>query len=546
MIKKSILIISLLACVLLVAAIGASINSQEFSEEGFYTPLMSEPLDKLVDEGINMVTRNEADSALAYFTVVTRRYTPKLSKEDKIVVARAYNGLGYLHFFNNNDFKQSYQMLLCAEEVEREAEDESVLSLIYLNLANILINTDNYEGAVKYYRLAIEYALKHKNWNPYHIGINGLLFQSMVTKDLSDTGDILQLYKRTDTPNNDNKTFTELIASGVDKAARGDYKEALHEFDRAEENAASCLTSERYVYMTQILRSKTHLMARDTLRAISEIEEKLDNMSDMQKISAYSWLQALYKEYGDSAMSDKYKLKFYDLSASLEMLSNPANVENGRVAFELHKMDNKLIAQIEKEQRIRMILTVSLAWGVIIALFAVWIWVSKRKLAQSKEELFRKNQELVMQLKKPSPPTDTVPDDVKTLAVNVPHESESDPELKELAKKVTEIMERSDAIYDSEFTLDKLAQLAEASTRKTSNAINEIIGKNFNTLLSEYRIREACFRLGDARTAQRLTIGAVSEELGFKSRTHFSEVFKKQTGLSPSEYIKIARKKLSE
>lgn len=35
-----------------------------------------------------------------------------------------------------------------------------------------------------------------------------------------------------------------------------------------------------------------------------------------------------------------------------------------------------------------------------------------------------------------------------------------------------------------------------------------------------------------------VTIQAIANDVGFKSRTNFASVFKKQTGLSPNEYQK--------
>ena len=37
------------------------------------------------------------------------------------------------------------------------------------------------------------------------------------------------------------------------------------------------------------------------------------------------------------------------------------------------------------------------------------------------------------------------------------------------------------------------------------------------------------------------TIEAIAEEVGFKSRTSFANLFKKSTGLTPTDYWKMAR-----
>ena len=68
--------------------------------------------------------------------------------------------------------------------------------------------------------------------------------------------------------------------------------------------------------------------------------------------------------------------------------------------------------------------------------------------------------------------------------------------------------------------------------------INQEYGSNFNSLLNEYRIKEACRRLGGNAN---MTIEGIAESVGFKSRTSFGALFKSITGLSPSAYQKISR-----
>lgn len=39
-----------------------------------------------------------------------------------------------------------------------------------------------------------------------------------------------------------------------------------------------------------------------------------------------------------------------------------------------------------------------------------------------------------------------------------------------------------------------------------------------------------------------LNMAGIAAKLGFKSRTYFSEVFKKHTGLTPTEYLHSAKR----
>lgn len=77
--------------------------------------------------------------------------------------------------------------------------------------------------------------------------------------------------------------------------------------------------------------------------------------------------------------------------------------------------------------------------------------------------------------------------------------------------------------------------------RYVSQAINQEYGSNFNSLLNEYRIKEACRRLGENPDYANMTIEGIAESVGFKSRTSFGALFKSVTGLSPSAYQKMSR-----
>ena len=84
--------------------------------------------------------------------------------------------------------------------------------------------------------------------------------------------------------------------------------------------------------------------------------------------------------------------------------------------------------------------------------------------------------------------------------------------------------------------------LSGSKSKYVSQVINEHYGQNFNTFLNSYRIKEACKRRGDLVNYGNFTIEAISESVGFKSRSTFVTSFKRITGLMPSQYQRMARK----
>ena len=112
----------------------------------------------------------------------------------------------------------------------------------------------------------------------------------------------------------------------------------------------------------------------------------------------------------------------------------------------------------------------------------------------------------------------------------------------DLMHRVFLVLEKSDEVLKPNFTLDRLAELVDANPTYVSYVINEKRQCNFNVLLNEYRIKEACRRMNDYKQYGHLTIEGIAASVGIKSRTNFSANFKKITGLTPSEYQRLARK----
>ena len=108
-----------------------------------------------------------------------------------------------------------------------------------------------------------------------------------------------------------------------------------------------------------------------------------------------------------------------------------------------------------------------------------------------------------------------------------------------LLNSITTILEDVSVISNSNFNLSMLAEKAGSNTKYVSSIINDVYGKNFKTVLNEYRIREACRRLTDKDHYGNMTIQAIYEELGYNSAASFIQAFKKVNGMTPSVYQKL-------
>ncbi len=93
---------------------------------------------------------------------------------------------------------------------------------------------------------------------------------------------------------------------------------------------------------------------------------------------------------------------------------------------------------------------------------------------------------------------------------------------------------------DPDLSLDQLSTQLGIRPKLCSQVINEGMGTNFFEFVNQYRIEEAK-RLLTNPPDPRITVLEVLYEVGFNSKSSFNTIFKKQTGLTPSEFKKQAR-----
>jgi|GEM_PF-926952 len=109
--------------------------------------------------------------------------------------------------------------------------------------------------------------------------------------------------------------------------------------------------------------------------------------------------------------------------------------------------------------------------------------------------------------------------------------------MDEVAARIIVLMEKDKLYQEPELTLLDLATKLQLPSYQVSQAINLSLNKTFYDLINRYRVDEAKRLLLDARTAN-YTILSVGFEAGFNSKTTFNTVFKKITGLTPTDFRK--------
>jgi len=110
-------------------------------------------------------------------------------------------------------------------------------------------------------------------------------------------------------------------------------------------------------------------------------------------------------------------------------------------------------------------------------------------------------------------------------------------------KKVTELMEKLENFENSaefttkNFTISNMALLLNTNTKYINYILQEYRGKNFNDYLNEIRIKYIVQKMINNPEYLNYKIDYLSEISGYSSHSRFTQMFKKEIKMSPSQFI---------
>ncbi|MBT8231233.1 MAG: AraC family transcriptional regulator [Saprospiraceae bacterium] len=100
-----------------------------------------------------------------------------------------------------------------------------------------------------------------------------------------------------------------------------------------------------------------------------------------------------------------------------------------------------------------------------------------------------------------------------------------------------DVMNSKKPYLDPLLSINKLSEATHLPQYKISKILNTSLNQNFYDFINTYRVNEVKKRLEEGE-ADNYSILGIASDCGFNSKASFNRVFKKITGITPTEYLK--------
>lgn len=528
--------------------------------------LSTEELNK---KGRSFMNNEQSDSALICFSIAAGRLGNARDNERKACISATF-WLGHLYQVHYYNYQKAADCLLIAQQAATELGDSTLMAYIYHELGCLYLQ---YESSHERDDMSLTLGnFKKAYWCKvqndtvrdlfmFNLVMTGLQF-GQVKQVLEETYDYCGQHHQ---PN-----YVTHLCHAAWCVEQQDYHRAIQSVDsslvlikdRSGEFYARLVIVERFIKC--ILLNKVH----KPLQALDELEQYMQLCREYGLKEGYpdyyKKLSQFYLEQGNPVKANECKVKYYEAVDSLTGLTQLFYLTKAPLVLDLQKANEEVhMQQIQRERMTQIMWIVSLAALIFLALM-VMLYRRNNQLTESYRLLYEQNLEhlahleesrkMVQELQQPLPPPqepeqeleqDPAQDSEQSgVKNNAASNYDIDEQLlQDIYGRVKAVMETSPEIYDESFSLSKLNIMVGSNIRYISIAISRFANCDFKALLNQYRIQEACRRMNDVEHYGRYTIEAIAKSVGVTSRTSFIQNFKKQTGLTPSAYLKFAREK---
>lgn len=529
------------------------------------------------------IEENSPAMAIAMYSQLLKGYNPKAGKQEQKRYAVAFKKASDI-CHTQNRFLECLEFASYGLRAAEKANDINMMMRLLGNIGNVHGMYDDFGRAINYhlqgYRIALE-----NNDAAYQ-----QKFLTTLTCSYVSSGDIpkaKECFRKFSLVSIDGKSaeskFLSNYIQGIIAAACNEHLLARHHHKIALDLSVAGKLPSHYTIHLKWELGKTYLATNQPDSAAyyfnAALEQsKTTNLTGLTP-KIYLDLSLAAKAKGDSTGYNRFRLLEQEATDSFFNYSKYNSQRNQLVEYEAMVKDTA-IKDLNDKVLIQWVLIGAALIIITIALVFYVILMKKNKsLRFANSKLMEKNRELIladetntrlmdMQTKsretaRQATPSDSEPQNSSDLNHKPTEKAEtrqntdtdasetkqaylSDEQIDILLTRIRETLKDKSILFNSDFSLNMLAQIVKSNTKYVSWVINNTYEKNFKTLLNELRVREASKMLDDFDKYSNYTIQTISEEVGYRSSTSFIQAFKKIVGITPSVYQKLAKERLEE
>lgn len=538
----------------------------------------------LLRQGESYLRRNRLDSAFIIFTTIVsyNNIDRKLSPEDTKAIINAYIHLASIHHNHNSatskylNYAKAYRYYTQAVALGEKHGFDSELAEAYLGLG-VLYSTMSYAYEDKsmsdtiyhLYKRSLENALLNDRHDVQDKAAKNLAVEAFLLDSMTSVSPLLTKYFKhsaSGRKNDSDAMINVAYCKALQAVGNKNAEKALQEIDSmlayAKDNPVSLIDA--YSLRAEVLYS----FKKDTKGTLAMIDstqgqaKKVDDLwINMQVLNNKA---TILRQLNLSSQADACLSEVNTLRKKMLNEGSVGEIKDLHFTNQIEDLNAELTRMTLERTYTRRILTVV---GIALAIIFVMLLIilkAYRNLKESQKHIFeeytrRQKEENENELK-PSPDIR-----IKDFMIDDDEEDESDisedaattgeedegsrrysgrqlteEEKDAILRRIRRVLGNNEKIFMSRFQIKDLAAETGISFRLISQVINEKLNCNFASILAEYRIKAVCRRISDSPEFRKLTIEAMSESVGFQSRSYFSTTFKKVTGLTPSTFIRQA------
>lgn len=488
--------------------------------------------EQLMTSGRVYFEQRQASKSLACFTIVAERFDESMDTKDLRMSIRAINNIGCVYKYFYFDYAQAYENFTRAVDLCESYHCDEFIPVVLVNLGDLLndygvkyVSQPMADQAMRIFERCVDEAMKSKNWEVLTTAFFNLSNQNF---DLAlDKFEVIFSSEiAEDTPD---LQYVRLQYRGIEHTQKGQYDEALKCFFEQLSVVNARWEPERDTLSTLMSIAHVYKQKKDLGHAVDYLQKAL-LLSEQYHIDDHSagicqLLSEYYRLMGNEALEREYHLRYLEKNEMIH-IHRLASIGELTYVHELKKEQQRARVLAVRQKRQQYALLTGGFVLLVVLVSAGLLWRKNRELLARNKSLFEKTQQVMR---------------VEEEQQKLRHTTTQSTENREsLILRIQEVLDAPEQICQHDFTVARLAKLVESNTTYVSQAINEKYGMAFSNVLGTYRVREACRRMNDVDHYGHVTIEAIATGVGFKSRTAFANAFKRETGLTPSEYLRMA------